>query len=374
MRALITRSLARPVARRPAARHFRVAVVKVDRLGDFVLALSAIREVLNHFGEDQGLLIVSPQVEPLAAAEFPRTARLALPPAVGHRRLLTEGRKARAALSRVVCAEAVSFRHQRWDWDELMLLWLGAGRCRVLDDATRRDEFAVRNTFLFRGADRAGFAPPKAASAAWCRELWRHRQLLDATTGRTVAAEDVLPRFTRVGACDPEGGIAVLPFGSAVIRDFPEMLLHEALRAARVLTSEPITLHGDAGQRKRLLQLAARLREGGITGVNCAPPSGVVEFAEAIAGARLVLTVETSGAHLAAAFDRPAVILIGGGHYGQFGPWWRSARQIWLTVPMDCFGCGWRCIHPEPYCLTHITPKQVLAAIHQVQTTGKAPI
>jgi len=100
--------------------------------------------------------------------------------------------------------------------------------------------------------------------------------------------------------------------------------------------------------------------------VECAATRGTVEFAEAISQAELVLTVETSTAHIATALDRPTIVLNGGGHYGQFAPWRRSARQIWLTHRLDCFGCGWRCPYPAPYCLTRIAAEQVGAAIRAV--------
>ncbi|HVS52979.1 MAG TPA: glycosyltransferase family 9 protein [Opitutaceae bacterium] len=367
LRALLTRWLARPVRREKNARPFAMAIVKLDRIGDFVLAVSAIRRAIEQYGEDRCLLVVSPQAEPLAAVEFPAVPRLILPAAVGHRRLLAESREARAKLAGVACAEAICFRHQRWDWDELVLLWLGAARCHVLDDAPGRDYFAARNTFRFAGAERMAFSDNVSAAesrgAKLCRELEMHRQLLRAAFGGEVALEDVLPAFTRIARAAARGGVAVLPFGSAAIRDFPEPLLVAALRHTRAKTAAPIALHGDASQRTRLLALAERLRAAGVAEVACAPPTSVVEFAEAIAGAELVITVETSAAHLAAAFDRPAVVLIGGGNYGQFGPWRRSARQVWVTHEIECFGCGWRCIHPEPYCMTRVTPGALEAAI-----------
>ena len=371
LRGWITRRLSHPLRRGPRVRRFRAAIVKVDRLGDFVLALAAIRQALIHFGEEQCLLLISPQVEPFAVREFPRTPRLVLPPAVGHKRLLWEGRKARALLRDIACEEVVCFRHQRWDWDELMLLWLGGQRCHVLDDPENLDYFAARNTFSFPAWPRVNFVPPPlpaetATGARWCRELWMHRQLLAGVTGREVSAEEVLPRFERMGRLPTTAGILVSPLGSHALRDFPETQLGDALQTLRRHSASPIMLYGDASQRPRLLRLAERLRARGLDQVECAATRGTVEFAEAISQAELVLTVETSTAHIATALDRPTIVLIGGGHYGQFAPWRRSARQIWLTHRLDCFGCGWRCPYPAPYCLTRIVAEQVGAAVRAV--------
>jgi ADP-heptose:LPS heptosyltransferase len=107
--------------------------------------------------------------------------------------------------------------------------------------------------------------------------------------------------------------------------------------------------------------------------VDCAPPTSVAELAEAVARAELVLTAESAAAHLAAAFDRPALVVIGGGHYGQFGPWRRSARQVWITNTLECFGCDWRCVHPAPYCLTRIGVDAVRAGVAQALAEGGDP-
>ncbi len=351
-------------------RRYRAAVVKVDRLGDFVLALSTIRGALAHFGEEECLLVLSPQAEAFAAREFPRTPRLVLPAAVGHKRLLAEGWKARRRLREVSCEEVICLRHQRWDWDELLLGWLAGRRCHVLDDAGNQEWFAAQNTYVFPARERVTFVPPPAAPETadgprGCRELEMHRQLLAAVTGRSVSLGEILPRFAHLGSGPVAPRILVAPLGSDPIRDFPAALLEGALHALGRQTSSPVLLVGDPSQRPRLLQLAQVLRDAGLHQVECAAPMNVMEFADAVGAAELVLTVETSTAHLAAAFDRPAVVVIGGGHFGQFGPWRRSARQIWLTHPMECFGCNWRCLYPEPYCLTHIAPAAMQSAVGQ---------
>ena len=76
------------------------------------------------------------------------------------------------------------------------------------------------------------------------------------------------------------------------------------------------------------------------------------EYVELIAAASLVICNETSAYHIAMSFRRNVVCLLGGGHYGLFAPYPAgrgSDRAITLNVPMDCFGCNWKCKYPpEP--------------------------
>jgi len=369
LRRLLTRWLARPIVR-GSPRRYRAAIVKVDRLGDFVLAVSAIRHVVAFHGEEQCLLVVSPSAEAMAAREFPRTPRLVLPIEPGHKRLLWEGGNARTLLAGVSADEVICLRHQRGDWEELILGWLGGRRTCVLDEPRAGQESAARRTWVHAGPGRVQFDQVMAPVDGGCRELERHRQLLMHALDRPLTATELMPRFERVGAGAARGGIVVTPFGSAAIRDFPEELLVAALRAVRKHSAAPIALQGDSAQQPRLRRLAESLQSAGVTGVTCAAPAGVTDFASAVAGAELVVTVETATAHLAAAFDRPAVILIGGGHFGEFGPWARSARQVWLTHRIDCFDCNWRCVHPEPYCLTRIAAEPVCAAVAKALQEG----
>jgi hypothetical protein len=87
------------------------------------------------------------------------------------------------------------------------------------------------------------------------------------------------------------------------------------------------------------------------------------ELAGTIASAKLIITNETGAAHIAAALGRPAVTILGGGHFNRFLPYpienhcVRSAYQR-----MDCYGCNWRCIYkpadPGP-CILKVTVDDV---------------
>lgn len=371
-RSLITRAAARSV-QRDNPRHYRAVIFKVDRLGDFVLAVSAIRMALEHYGEERCLLVVSPAADRLAAIEFPRTPRLVLPASVGHKRILLEARRARALFRSITADVGLCFRYQRWDWDELLLLWLGAAHSYVLDDAAGRRFFADRNTYHFNDAAHPEFRPTTdshSPSAQLCRELQRHQQLLTHVLGRPVPAQDILPFFKNIVPVQTNQ-IIVAPFGSAAIRDFPAAALEGAVARIRAASDASIVLCGDASQQSRLRQLEAAWQAKSIAAVRCAGAMSLDEFLHAIGGARMILTVETATAHLAAAFDRPAVIAIGGGHYGEFGPWSRSDRQKWFTHEIACVGCNWQCGYPEPFCLTRIDASAIAAAAIQLLDGGK---
>ena len=122
-----------------------------------------------------------------------------------------------------------------------------------------------------------------------------------------------------------------------------------------------------------LEEMAAALRARGFTRVRVECSLSLTAFVDAIAAAPLVVSTETAAAHLATVLDRPTLVIMGGGHFGQFGPWRRSPRQIWLTHPMECFGCNWHCIHSRPHCLTDVPPEAIANAISSLLARKEAP-
>lgn len=348
----------------PARRQVRAVIFKVDRIGDLVLALGAIRLVLREWGEENCLLVVSAFAEELVAREFPRTPRLILPASVGHRRLWSEAWKARRALRGISCDVALSLRHQRWDFDELSLSWVRAKAVHVLEDVAGRGMVAEWRTYSLARATRTIFQEePPVAEPRPCRELRMHRQLLAVVLGRAVGQDEVLPVMGPEGPA-ATGAVILSPLGSNPLRDLPLDYLAAVLAVLRD-AGRPALLAGSASQSPRLADLVASLRARGFDQVRQCSDLALADFIRALAAAPLVVTTESAAAHLATALDRPTVVILGGGHYGQFGPWWRSDRQIWLTKKMDCFGCNWRCIYPEPYCVTGLPLESLTEAVRR---------
>jgi ADP-heptose:LPS heptosyltransferase/predicted O-methyltransferase YrrM len=84
------------------------------------------------------------------------------------------------------------------------------------------------------------------------------------------------------------------------------------------------------------------------------------QAAALIARSALAVGAETGLAHIAAAVGTPHVVLLGGGHFGRFMPY--AVTTTAVTLPLDCFGCNWRCRYAEYYCIDKVSSAAILAA------------
>jgi Glycosyltransferase family 9 (heptosyltransferase) len=199
-----------------------------------------------------------------------------------------------------------------------------------------------------------------ASSGAVPHEIIRHSAILAGAGLAPRDPADLLPRIS--GRSASHSGLVVLaPYSSGAIKDWVDESWVEVAHGLheRGLRLELWVSPGQAG---RAGELARKIAVGGRDVVAAVRCGSLNELAGAMAGSALVVSVDTFAAHLAAALDVPLVSLIGGGQYGDFGPWRRSARQLWLSNPLPCFGCSWRCSRSRVECMEDIRPDQVLRA------------
>jgi ADP-heptose:LPS heptosyltransferase len=123
-------------------------------------------------------------------------------------------------------------------------------------------------------------------------------------------------------------------------------------------------LASDAAAADQLIAAA-----DGVPIMNACGRTTLHELAAVISESQLTVTNDTSAAHLAASLRRPAVVILGGGHFGRFLPYPQTCgpdSQIVQTAyrAMPCYQCNWRCVYAlQPNdagpCITSVTIENV---------------
>ncbi|MEI7819672.1 MAG: glycosyltransferase family 9 protein [Verrucomicrobiota bacterium] len=374
----------RGVERTPPTRFRKLCIYKRDGIGDFILAISAIRLLVQEFGAENTVLIIWPQVAELAAAEFPGVERIVLALAAPARLInrLTVLRKQRSALAQYSFDRLISLRHQRGDDDDLALSWIRAKRsfgiiCKGAFE--RPPETSIEHYRLSDPVVHTMSSVPDTTDGL-CEELRNHQALLSSVLGRPVMAAEILPTVSSFPpASENYAVVSALPgvppipgAPSTSLRNIPFGLLEAGIRRMQFRGIDRVYLCGSSQQEKALAELALKLATVDLK-VEVSTPGNFHEFGCLLARSRCVLASETGAAHLAVALDKPSVILIGGGHYGFFAPWTHSSKQIWLTNRVPCFYCNWVCSQAEPFCLTKISSDGIRTALDEILGSAGNP-
>jgi hypothetical protein len=357
-----TSRLTRQRARSP---RWRVGIYKVDRLGDFVLALGAIRAISDIAGEENCILFHGAVAAELAQREFPRLARVEIPPLDG--KLWITRRRLEAAMASATIEggvdQLICLRHYRSLFDELALQSIPASEVwAVRNSPTCRLEYEmVRRRFE---GDVVIERPTTESGDSFSEDLRCHETLLKRWSGFFFAGRDIRPRLQRPNR-ERRPILALSPFGSDRLRDLPPESAAACARHGAAVAGLDLVLLCPPGANDRYEAYRRQLAEQGVR-ASIQVTRTIEALIEAIQVSAALLTTETATAHLAAALDHPMVCLLGGGHFGLFGPWRRSGRQIWISHNLPCFNCNWSCVHPEAYCLTKLGAPELIGALGRV--------
>jgi ADP-heptose:LPS heptosyltransferase len=107
------------------------------------------------------------------------------------------------------------------------------------------------------------------------------------------------------------------------------------------------------------------------------------QFVEIVARSDLVICNESAAYHIAKAYGRKVLCMLGGGHYGTFAPYPESplGRETSsesfkdLSLQLSCFGCNWRCVYARSKsgaykCVAEITSESAIAAVDALLAPG----
>jgi ADP-heptose:LPS heptosyltransferase len=133
---------------------------------------------------------------------------------------------------------------------------------------------------------------------------------------------------------------------------------------------------GTTAEQPLAAAIAAQL---GDSAIDLTGKTSVSELIEWIAHARLVLGNDSAAGHIAAAMGAPAVVVVGGGHWGRCYPYPPDApvRRLPVAVghAMPCFGCDWYCVHTtrtdQPFpCVEAVSVDAVCRGVDAVLNEG----
>ncbi|WP_158240826.1 glycosyltransferase family 9 protein [Telmatospirillum siberiense] len=176
-------------------------------------------------------------------------------------------------------------------------------------------------------------------------ELYRHFTFLSAVTGRTIEpsmphlpwpkGRSKLPRDKKCVVvhfgCNEPG--RRWPFSNYVV------LINKLLDDGYT-----VVLTGTEKESDDLYAHPEILERDGIINLVC--QTTLPEALDIIADAHAVVSNETGPAHMAVMLGTPAVIVIGGGHFGNFVPYPPELcppNIHWIYEPMDCYHCFYNC-------------------------------
>jgi len=353
----------------------RLGIFKADGIGDFVLSSEAIRQLIAVHGANNVCLIVSEQVHSLAAALFPEVTILPVVP--GHASLRDKvaglGRL-RSAVRALAYDEVVCLRHYRTAYEQTILRSLHTDRLVLLSNQTTTGvgstDCPTPKSFFFVSPETSA---PSGGGNEVPREWSYHAAVLSVSLRRDVSPQSVQPDWDsrRKLRQDLAPFMLISPLAGSSIRDLPPNLVVTAAEEAQADGLKHFILTGSKGQAEALHTYARTLASAlPLCRIEMAHPADLSALVDLVAAAGVVLTAETSTAHIATALDQSALILIGGGHYGWFAPWRRSQKQVWLTNQLPCFDCNWRCPYSAPFCLTDIPTSRVKSALRVARNAG----
>ena len=337
---------------------YRAIIFKPERLGDFFLAVKTIRALVDFWGIEQTALVVSPECKALADEEFPRVAQIVIPLRAGVRGWnAAEALRVRRLLKDHSCEHLVSLRHHRQPLASAALRWIPA-RTRW---ASRGHPWLPKPTQIAeRNLIDRSVAYPWPGAPGVPTEVQAHAALLQAITGVPTNGKDLLPEIRSDVGCIGPPILVVVPWGSGRLTNLDPGLIGNILLALtkraqvtiRIVSEDRRQLERDALVR----DLRQLLPDVDISG-HFTPR--LLDLRACLARATAVLTADTYPAHLAIALDKPVAVVATGMWPGVFGPWRHSARQRWFTHALPCWGCGSRCIHAKPLCVSEVEPQAV---------------
>lgn len=143
-------------------------------------------------------------------------------------------------------------------------------------------------------------------------------------------------------------------------RNWKKILFFEIIN--KLSNSHKIILLGSTSQKRELENLC----ENNANIKILAGELKLNEIPSIIKRAKLYIGLDSGLTHIALKVGLPLIAIIGGGEFGRFFPIKESEKVKFLYHKMDCFLCHWECKKSEMFCMTEITPENVMKEVEEL--------
>ena len=354
--------------------HQRIALLKLDGIGDFVLATGLLHLIRQELPSAEVTLFCRQPVGELARAQFPGWSVVEIfDPRCTATEILLDRATRRRLQAQPIFDLLLDLRASRSFIETAIASWIPAKQKIAPINRQQANPRGMRWPSEPRIYDQL-VELPRLANAGVIQDLQHHWATASWLFPKITIANQYLPRLTvesapreqvtgllenRFQLPREKPFLLVCPGTSTPRKEYPIPALAEAILAVVAATPMPVVIAGsknDERTTKPLHQLLQnRCETKDVSGV-----FGLTQHLALISLSGAILTMDSCHAHFAGALGIPAVVILGGGQYGCFGPWGESPTFRWLTHQVPCFGCNWHCIHDRPLCIQEL-PAEVIA-------------
>jgi len=346
----------RAAARKPEAPE-RILWIRIDAIGDNVLAASMLPHIREKFGFAEITVLCREHVVELYES-CPFVDGVI---GVDHKRFEKERGYRKQIASHLKAKRfdlALNSTYSRNDVADILADLSGAREKVAIEsdlsnfDAQVRDKGNALYDRILKTARNPG------------PELERHRDFL---RGLEISAEELKPRvwctaedeawaneFFRENQVSSIRTLALFPQSQLEAKDYP----HFADVLKEFKEYDVIVFAKNETPAIKALVSAVPNRVFNLVG-----RTTLRQMAACLRRCSLYMGVDSAGAHLACAVGLPNVVVVGGGHFGRFLPY--SPLTSIVSLPLDCFGCNWECRFSQVHCIGDIPPQVVVAAIRK---------
>lgn len=244
-----------------------------------------------------------------------------------------------------------------------------------------RDTFSDLISFAIKADQKSGFKGDLSKQGRVARFLGTY--VYDNLLGNYSVSEfdlihDTLKNFSGMNpsekisknSSDHRNGIVIFPGSSWVPKNWPIQNFIELIEFLLTNYNERISICG--GQTD--LDLGKKLTEHfGDKIKNLMGKTSLIELSELLKTSVLLISNDTSAAHIARYHKTPSVVFIGGGHGDRFLPYNCNDfdfNSVILRHKMDCYFCNWNCHLPKEMgavpCVSRIDIKEVQNSIRSL--------